>query len=193
MTNEETVAKNFSKYTDKELLEILGQKSIDSDAAFTEIYNRYSDSVYRFCYFFLNDGDAANDIFQETFVNYLAKCTNVPDVVNIKSYLLHTAKNLCLNHKRNKKIEVGEVLEDTLIIDFDELENKELNEIVMKALDLIDEKYKHAFILREIDGLSYKEIGDMLEISWSGAQSRVVRAKEKLITLLEPYLKEYKT
>lgn len=183
---------NFNQYSDKELLILLSKGKPESDYAFTELYNRYSDEVYRFCLFLTGDRSLAEDIFQETFIKYLAKNDHNSDVVNVKAYLITTAKHLYINKNRQTKFVNLENIEELISDDHKSIDNKELTDLIFNALELLDVQYKEAFILRVIEGLSYKEMAEIMNISWSGAQSRTVRAKEKIVNILSPYINDLK-
>ncbi len=183
---------NYSEYSDAELLVLLDRKKPHCDYAFTELYNRYADEVYRFCLFLSSDKQIAEDIFQDTFVKYLAKKEHKTDVVNVKAYLLRTAKNLYINRSRNTQFYEMIDYEELISDDINNYDDKELTDLILRAVDLLDTNYREAFILRVIEGMSYKEMAEILNISWSGAQSRVVRAKEKILKILSPYINDLK-
>lgn len=187
-----TLLLDLSQHSDSELLILLDKKKPHCDFAFTELYNRYSDEVYRYCLFLASDKQFAEDIFQDTFVNYLAKKEHKSEVVNVKAYLIRTAKNLFINRKRNvnysEMIEFDEIISD----DLNNYEDMELMDLIFRAVDMLEINFREAFVLRVIEGMSYKEIGEILNISWSGAQSRVVRAKEKILKILSPYINDLK-
>jgi RNA polymerase sigma-70 factor (ECF subfamily) len=63
-------------------------------------------------------------------------------------------------------------------------ESKEISEAVREALQQIPEKLRAAIVLREIDGLSYEEIAEILDISAGTVKSRISRAREELRRLL---------
>ena len=134
------------------------------------------------------DRDFANDIFQETFVNFMKNLDPAKENINVRSYLMKTAKNLYLNHRRRDKfvqdIEIPELIET------DKSDEEEIYNLILRAIDMLEEKYRIPFILREFDGISYKEIGEISGLSWSGAQSRVLRAKEKILKIIQPYIND---
>jgi RNA polymerase sigma-70 factor (ECF subfamily) len=69
-------------------------------------------------------------------------------------------------------------------------ENIDIPQLVRKGIEKLPEKLKIPLILRDIDGLSYKEIADKLECEVGTVKSRIFRARESLRFLLEPYYKE---
>jgi RNA polymerase sigma-70 factor (ECF subfamily) len=69
-------------------------------------------------------------------------------------------------------------------------EQKELLDLITRSLDLLEDDYREAFVLREYSGLSYEEIAEVTGISLGNAKSRVFRAKQKIKSILNPYLKD---
>ena len=182
--------RDYAKYTDTELLPLLRQKKSKAEAAFTEFYNRYASKVHSYCVCMINDTLEAEDIFQETFIRFFRNINPEHKSTNVKSYLMTTARNLCINHLRSQKPTMPLEAIEQLKAESFSYENKELIEIINNLLNLLDEKYKEAFILREYDGFSYKEIAEILETSLTNAKSRVRRARGKIIEMLEPYIKD---
>ena len=181
---------DFNKLEDNELIPLLKKRKKVAEKAFTVVYNRYSHPVHAYCISMINDRDHAEDIFQETFCKFYHHINNGGDIKNIKALLFTIARNKCLNYYRDKKEVVS--IED-MDFGFDETNNYDNNELfnlVMMALDNLEPIYKEAFILKEIDGLPYKEITELLNINLSNAKSRVARAKMKIIQMLTPYLED---
>jgi len=180
-------------YDDRELLLMLRGNKKESSLAFEYLYNRYSQKIYAYCKVVLNGTQATDDVFHDTFVkfyNYVR--ANDSEIQSIKGYLIMTARNLCLNHKKAKKPKVDLEYIDQEYQDTINYERKDLFDILMKAVDLLDEIYKEAFVLKKIDGFTYKEISEILDITVEGAKSRVTRARAKLNNILKPYIKEIK-
>ncbi len=185
----------YSKYSDRQLSDIIieSKKNGNTDVAgnaFTIIYNRYSSKVLAYCKLLINDNSGPEDIFQESFIRFYNNLGNGFSPDNIPGYLLRTARNLCYNYNRDKKkiVSIDNIVfrsEDGI-----KYENKELFELIITALELLDDKYKEAFVLRKFDGLSIREIADICGISVEGAKSRINRARLKLLEILEPYLKD---
>jgi RNA polymerase sigma-70 factor (ECF subfamily) len=186
------VKTNIKTYSDEELLKLLAGKAKFAEPAFTEIYNRYSQNVVAYCVGIIKNRVVAEDIFQETFIKFYNYVKNEGSIKSIRALLITTARNLCLNYMRDRMMheEIDENLAPRVIDNT--YENSEMFEIVMNIVDTLDLKYKEAFILREIDGMSYKEIAETLEITLINAKTRVRRAKEQIIEMLEPYINDEK-
>lgn len=185
--------KEFSYYSDSQLLSLLKGNKKNAEKAFTEIYNRYSPSVKAYCFCILRNKQKAEDVFQETFIKFFNAAVKDYSIENCKALLLTIARNLSLNSKRDNEelISIEELNSEIVESKFKTIsnyENSELFEMILSALNILDEKYKEAFILREFDGLQYSEIAELLNTSLTNAKSRVARAKLKLIDILTPYL-----
>lgn len=182
---------DLSKYEDSALIEAFVNSKKDGNIAFAEIYDRYSKSIFAYILKIVNNREQAEDLFQETFIRF---CQNVK--FNYKGgsligFLITIARNLCLNYKRDSKpvISLEEVTFGTPAADSDE--NSEYKEIVTAALDLLDIDLKELLVLRVYDGMRYEDIAEITGTTVGNARLKVFRAKEKLRSILAPYLKEY--
>lgn len=180
----------YDKYSDAELVNLLREDKKVASAAFKVLYDRYSQLVHSYCLKVLGYDESAEDIFQETFIKFYNNCTKETKNFNIKGYLLTIARNLCLNAKRDQKENVSLDNLDYLYSDNQTYEQKELLDLITRTLDLLDEEHREAFVLREYGGLDYTEIAELCSITVINAKTRVFRAKQKIKTILMPYLKE---
>ena len=184
------MSKNYTTYSDKALVTMMRHSKPESEPAFTEIYKRYAPKVHAYCVSMINDKAQAEDIFQETFIKFYHTIDPDYDETNVPSYLMKTARNLCLNYMRDKKPTVSLEIVENILSEPNAYEKNEMFDIIMRALDLLDDKFKDAFIMREFDGLLYKEIAEIADTSLTNAKIRVSKAREKLLHILEPYLNE---
>ena len=69
-------------------------------------------------------------------------------------------------------------------------ENEELLALIGAAVELLDDEFREAFILREYESLSYEAIAELTGTTVSNAKSRVFRARQKIRKLLEPNIRE---
>jgi RNA polymerase sigma-70 factor (ECF subfamily) len=82
--------------------------------------------------------------------------------------------------------------ENTLMENENKYEKKELLELIISSLDFLEKKYRVAFIMREFEGLSYREIADKTNITQENAKVRALREKKKISEVLQPYIKDIK-
>jgi RNA polymerase sigma-70 factor (ECF subfamily) len=181
--------KNYQKYSDKELIEITARETEPSkSAAFSELYSRYSSSIYLYCRKVFGDGSFAEDIFQDTFMQLLKSIENNHQIGNVHGYLLRTARNLSMNFKRDNRTNLVEYDDFHGQFDDKNYEVKELSIVIDSALELLPEAHKEAFVLQAYQGLSYSEISALTEVPLSTVRNRIVRAKSKLREILTPLL-----
>jgi RNA polymerase sigma factor (sigma-70 family) len=180
---------NLKNYDDIELLEMLKANKKLRDEAFKEIYSRYSRLVHGFIYSYIRHSETVEDIFQDTFIRFFDYAQKT-DIKNIQAYLLTMSKNMCLNYLKSKRQSI-EITDAILGSDYnDKIENNELIDLILTSLDTLDYDYKQCFMMREFEGLSYAEIGQQIGITSDNAKVRTLRAKRKVIELLQPYLKD---
>ncbi len=185
------MSKKYEQYTDQELVQFLKENKEIASEAFKVLYDRYSPIVNAYCVKVLGYCSDADDIFQETFIKFFNNVTKEAIKFNIKGYLLTIARNLCLNAKRDQKVKTTEKYFDTIYEYSQPYEQKELLDLINRTLDLLDDEYREAFVLREYNGLEYSEIAELTGITIVNAKSRVFRAKKKIKSILQPYLKEF--
>jgi RNA polymerase sigma-70 factor (ECF subfamily) len=175
--------------TESELLKMLKGSDKEQETAFTEVYSQYSPRIYGYCQRVLDNEDDANDAFQETFMKFYdtAKKGNVTEA--IFPFLITIARNLCLNQKRSKRVFV-DIVEHEPIFNDSSFEEKELGEIIAKALEKLDFEYREIFVMRQYQELEHSEIAELLNISTTNVKTKYWRAKEKLKDILAPYLND---
>ncbi len=183
---------NLTQHSDKELILAIRKSSSKKVRSlyFTELYNRYCQRIWFYCRKVFGDGTFAEDIFQDTFERFYKTVLGDSQIENVQGLLLKIARNLSLNHKRDNKAIFSEIEDFHVPIIDNSYESKEIALIVERALELLSDEYKEAFILQVYEGLSYNEIGEIMEIPLSTVRNRVVRAKMKLRDILLPYFEE---
>ena len=166
-----------------------------TEKVFMESYEEFSDAIFRYALFQTSNKETALDITQDTFIKTWQYLQKGAEVENIKAFLYRVAKNLIIDHRRKKKSSsLDQILEAG--VDFTEeenvLEEKEKDfekaqdkERVLKAIEKIDEKYKEILLMRYIEEMSIKEIGDILDKSQNHVSVMIHRGVEKLKKLLK--------
>jgi RNA polymerase sigma-70 factor (ECF subfamily) len=109
------------------------------------------------------------------------------DIPSVQFYILKIVRNLCLNHKRDNRINFIELEDFHLPVSDNKVESDELFDLIYSSLELLPEEHKEAFLLQVQQGLSYNEIAEVTEVPVSTVRNRVVRAKSKLREILLPY------
>lgn len=179
--------KTIEQYNDIELFDMLKSNTNIAEKAFTELYTRYSPRVYAYCRRFLGARLETQDVFQDTFMSFYQAAQSEKEMSNIAGFILRIARNKCLNLKKSDKKNIS--YEDYMLSGVDDrTDQDELLNLIKRSLDLLPDEYREAFILREYEGLSYKEISDLTETNIANVKIRIFRAKQKIRTALAPYL-----
>jgi len=155
----------YANLSDLELISLLKK---GDELAFTEIYKRYWEFLYQSCYSILKDGDTCDDIVQEIFVWLWAnKEKHITD--SFKPYLYAAAKYKIANLIRHGKVKDAfferSVYLNKLSSDENEMELKELKEIIAQFTSSLPDRAKMIFHLSRNELLSNKEIAEKLGIS----------------------------
>jgi len=146
----------------------------------------------------VNDAQMANDIIQDVFEKVIKNLEKLQNVENIQEYLYKMTRNTIVDSYRSRKLIFEQVEHNTLdsSVDFiddgimDEKNAESLNTVISNSciipfINQLPEKYREALIASEINHLNQKELAAQLNISYSGAKSRVQRGKEKLKSMLQ--------
>jgi RNA polymerase sigma-70 factor (ECF subfamily) len=162
--------------------------------SYNTLVNRYKDRLFNVLYRMLSSEDEANDLLQETFLRVWQHKMSYDFRFAFSTWIYTIALNLARNElRRRKKIKFLD------IFDFaDKLTAKEekkdtsgnLKTLLETEMKRLPEKYKTAFLLRDVDNLSYEEIAQVLGVPLGTVKSRVNRARAILRTRLKPRLEE---
>jgi len=182
----------FKKLTDIELTALLSGKEEDAKSAFTEIYSRYSKKVYIYCKKSIPNQNFSDDIYQDTFVKFYNAGRAGKQIDNLNSYIFRIARNLILNFKRDNNQEFIDLEEFHLVTISNQLQEKELANLINDAMELLIDEHREAFIMQAYQEMSYNEIAEALEVPITTIRNRIVRAKRKLKEILSPYLESRK-
>lgn len=135
--------------------------------------------------------EEAEDIVQETLIRLWNERSKWQLISNIVSYSMTICRNLSLDylrHKENQNITLNSSLHDcadSMPMPDEALQNDERQASVAKIINNLPEKQRTVVQLRDIEGMSYKEIAGILEISESDVKVTLYRAREVLRKRLE--------
>jgi RNA polymerase sigma-70 factor (ECF subfamily) len=145
-------------------------------------YNRsveeYADSVYRFILGNIKDEDRANDIVQDSYEKLWRSVLEIEYTV-VKSWLFTTAYHAMIDMLRKEKrmLRIEPAHEREMIC---ESGYTDLNEILHEALDRLPEQQKVPVMLRDYEGYSYKEIGEITGLSEAQVKINIYRGRVAL-------------
>ena len=169
--------------------------------AFGKLIRQYEKTVYSFAFKICRDKEKAEEAMQETFINAYRGLKSFSGNSKFSTWLYRIVTNNCLMMHRKKSHEPVVSLEDSeLYRETGELQvphwgetphdavlNKELKEILDKAIQKLPLEYRIVFVMRDVEGLSTKEVGKSLKLSAPAIKSRLHRARLFLRNELNPY------
>jgi len=145
---------------------------------FNEWVNLYADGVYRFIVKNLRHEEDARDIVQGAFEKLWINREHVTEV-SVKSYLFTIAYNLMIDHlRKNKRTELRENFKEETKVEQNHA--RELKQILNEALEQLPAKWKSLVLLKDYEGYSYEEIGNITGLNSSQVRVYLHRARLQL-------------
>lgn len=156
------------------------------------LIEQFTDRVHRFLLSMIGDGEMARDLTQETFLKLQSADPRLPDRFSAAAYVLAAARNTALSHLRRRTLERRHVSlhppEELEAIagragsadPSRDRERSELRTALLRALADLPEEQRAAFLLSEVERLSYEEIAGVMACSSGTVASRKHAAVEKL-------------
>ena len=173
-------------------------------AAMGRLIVKYQDRVYNVILKICSNSDDAAELTQDTFVKCIEKIDTFRGQSAFYTWLFRVAVNLSLNYCKRKvrlgvrsldaavgperdgaRQQLGAFLADDGVADpLVIAQDKEIGRIAMQALLKLDDRQRAVVVLRDIEGMSYAEISEALEIELGTVKSRLSRARENLRQIL---------
>lgn len=178
-----------------------------NDAAFAQLVGKYKDAITNYINTIISDYDTAVDLCQETFLRVYRNINRYSNIYQFSTWIYRIATNLAIDELRYRKrrgrvfhrnVWAKKKTEDEGPPDFeiaddrsnprDEVLRKESGRVLQEAIRSLPEKYRTAFIMREVQELPYEAISSILQCSAGTIKSRLHRARELLQRKLERYM-----
>lgn len=159
-----------------------------------EIWSSFNAEIRNYVMRKVKDKNTTDDIVQDIFEKVINNIKKLEKVENIQQYLYKIARNAIADAYRSRKLVFSEEeieISGNRSIDMEEGTDKEsLNAIISRScvkpfIDKLPEKYREAVLASDIENMSQKDLAERLDISYSGAKSRVQRGREKLKDLFQ--------
>jgi RNA polymerase sigma-70 factor, ECF subfamily len=186
-------------------LEIIEQARLGDPLAWEKLVQRHNRRVYNLCYRFVGKPDQAEDLTQDAFIKIFKNMGNYNATAgNFVTWVVSVTRNLLIDHYRQSKndrmtVSIDEPLEEGE--DFSLLDNlqddkptpqkvfekKEEVAMLQWGLKQLSPELKEAVILRDLEDLSYQEIGTILKIPEGTVKSRINRGRIELTKCLQRY------
>jgi RNA polymerase sigma-70 factor (ECF subfamily) len=183
--------------------ELVHELQAGSETAFDWLVTHYHAPVYNLILGMLGDTSDAADGTQEVFLKAFRGIRKFRQGSSLKTWLYRIAIREALNHKRwfkrhlqknvsiDAEPEEGQArieIEDLGATPFERLAAREIQVAVQGALQQVPDAFRSAVILRDLEGLSYEEVAEVLECSVGTVKSRILRGRRALKEILEPLL-----
>jgi RNA polymerase sigma-70 factor (ECF subfamily) len=177
-----------------------------NDSAFEDLVTRYQDRLIGFFYHLIRDRTAAEDMAQEVFMRVYKARERYTARARFSTWLFRIAHNLASNQKRGlaRRREIplsGSATSDDSVRRDEEflaeksalmptrvIDSKETQDIVRNALDSLNERQKTAVLLHKFEGMSYQDIGEIMDLNIVAVKSLLSRARGNLKEVLERHL-----
>ena len=176
-------------YSDEQLMSLFQG---GDENAYIELVNRYKDKLINFIFNYLGDLESSEDVVQETMIKLYQKKHYYKEIAKFSTWLYTIAKNLANTELRKRKQR-----KTTLLSQFSkddktyelpsndpepgqEIQTDIVNKIIKDAVDQLSEKFKIVIVLRDIQGLSYEDISEIINVPIGTVKSRINRARLQL-------------
>ena len=178
--------------------ELVARAKAGDDEAFAQLMHDNEKRIYNLILRMTGNPEDAMDLAQEAFLNAWRGLKFFKGDSAFSTWVYRLASNACIDHLRRQKrrqdislpMPVDE--EDDSIPDIpderflpeQELERQELRRAVAEGLERLSDEHRQVLVMREINGLSYQEIGDILDLEEGTVKSRIARARNSLRKIL---------
>ncbi len=184
--------------------ELVTELQAGSDAAFDWLVTYYHAGVYNLVYSILSDAADAADVTQEVFLRAFRGIRGFRRGSSLKTWLYRISVRQALNHRRwcwrhhrqQVSIDIDDDrsgctldLRDPDATPFEQFASQEMQTKVRKALAQVPDVFRSAVILRDLEGLSYEEVAEVLDVSVGTVKSRILRGRRLLKEILDPVLR----
>lgn len=191
---------------DQQERELVERAQQGDQEAFRQIVETYQRKVYGICIGMLKDPDDSKDVSQEVFIKVYRYLDKFNHESSFYTWLYRITVNKCIDfiRKQKRKREVDyddqilregdvegddDILPSRLGIHPDKVYGrKELRGKMLEALETLSEKHRTILILREVEGLSYEEMADVLGVSKGTVMSRLYHARRYFQDAVSEYL-----
>jgi RNA polymerase sigma-70 factor (ECF subfamily) len=165
------------------------------DAAWETVVNSHGKRIYNLSYRYTNRKDEAEDLTQEILIRVYQNLKSYrPDAGSLLSWILRVARNLIIDRyrqtRRYQQTAGSEELESMNLTDTkipnpqQVVEQMEISQFLQDGLQALSPELKEAIILRDLEGMAYQEIADLLRVPAGTIKSRINRGRLELAKLL---------
>jgi RNA polymerase sigma-70 factor (ECF subfamily) len=165
------------------------------ESAFEEIYDRFGEMVYNLAWRLCGDEEEAADLTQEAFLKIHRHLAGFHGRSTLKTWIYRVTINSCRSRYRRQRawrsrlaldrVEALERVPDGRRDPEERAIAQRTSELVGRALEALPPVYRETVYLRDIEGLTYEEIAQVLNLRIGTVRSRLARGRDRLRSLLE--------
>jgi len=182
--------------------EVVRHAVIGREAAYRELISRYQRPVYSLIFRMVRNRELAEDLAQDTFVKVLNAIESYRPEYKFSSWIFKIANNAAIDHLRRRSLDTlsldgsphaenSEAIEATTLqvsdsaeSPLDEVANRELGTSIETAIASLRPEYRSCILLRHVEGRSYEEIAEILDLPLGTVKTYIHRARNELRILL---------
>ncbi len=179
------LSRPYKQKTDADLISRIHE---GDKKAFKEILVRYQAGVYGFAFSLLNDPHEAEDISQEVFLRLYRKARSYRAYTNLRTYLFHITRNLCIDYLRKKRPETMSEPPEPVCsrTPYTHLRAWELRKKINGLISSLPENQGTAIYLRHVQEMNYQEIAQTLGVTVRAVESLLFRARRTFRSRFKP-------
>ena len=190
---------SLNDYTDEQLIKAFQNGELK---AYKILLSRFKDPLMNYIYNFVNDVQIAEDVLQETFLRLYKNKHYYKEIAKFSTWIYTIAGNLARTElRKNKRHRIfsinnfmGEDKDFELESGGQSPEEKTYSDMlqdeVKRAIQKLPESFKDAVLLRDVQGLDYEEISEILETPLGTVKSRINRGRARLAKMLKHLVEE---
>lgn len=193
--NGQGTGRNVDDRSDEILVTLFQQ---GDEGAFRVLVERYQEKIRNLIYSIFNEPELVDDLAQEVFIKAYEGLANFRFQSSLYTWLYRIAVNRSRDEMRKRKLRKWLSLHTMMESGDTEFQQKmttqpvssDTEEIVSKGLQQLPEKFRIAVILKDIEGLSYEEMAEVMQCEIGTVKSRLSRARSMLRKVVKPLLEE---
>ncbi len=156
-------------------IDLINRALTGSKPAQNKLIGQWFKRIYNYCLAYFNDHDLAMEAAQKTFIQMVEKGDQLHDVSRFRCWLYRIAFNFC--HEEKRKSSRLMALDSSLTVAATDtadilLHVSDMKKIIRDLLDQLPEEQKEVIVLKELEGLKFREIAEILHISENTVKSR---------------------
>jgi len=156
--------------------------------AYKELFTSLYSYLYHFAFSFVKSKQSAEEILSDVFIKIWEKRSELEKIINLKVYLYVATRNISLNYVEKQKRDATSNLDEftsasikSVYFDPEQLMvTAEMMNLIQKAIEDLPAKCKMVFKLVKEDGLKYREVAEIMEISTKTVENQLAIALRKI-------------